>query len=175
MMNDRKWWAIVQRGTGKRLATGLRPTRRETIEAEAANVFQKNVEYDAVEISAEEAAAHIASSPEWVKQIVALREKAVARPVTSFGDLKPSEVPAISINGWRLRLSLDVTDAVPMFHMSAQFIRGLGQPKMKDVHRLGSFLDALGAIPRPNPIDGPNSNHFRWPADVDIEPKSKLN
>lgn len=167
MMNDdRKWWVVVDRASGKQLASSMRATRKETFEAESANVFE-GVNVDLVEISAEEAVINLEAAPSWVKQLIKLRDQAQAKPVYSVSNMKPSEIPVDNIDGWRVRLSLDATAVQPYFAMSVKLIRN-GIAKMKEIERLGSILDALGAIPRPEPIGDDKVCHFRWPADVDL-------
>lgn len=167
MRGDRKWWRINGAG-GRKVGISSYAVRREVFEAQVAAMFGDDHEFELVEISAKEAREEIKRSQPWVKEIVRLRELAVSRPVSNLDDVRPSYIPHVVIDRWDVNLSLDVRGEVPHFHLSAKFT-GKNPPKMKHVQLLGRYLEALGAVPRPDPMDVQRPVfHFRWVADVDF-------
>jgi hypothetical protein len=121
------------------------------------------------EISQDDFAARVRTMPAWIKETIKLRRSATKKVFATLKDMKPSEIPAATILGWRLRLSVDRIEGPPRFHLSAKTTRG-GDANEAEMTKLGDIIQVLGQSSFPELFAKNEAYHFQWPArDVDAE------
>jgi hypothetical protein len=170
MLDKRYWVAKCRHGE---IGFSTFATTKEDFEEQCKNhPHTKEGEGCAIEskeISQDEFAARVRAMPAWIKETIKLRRSATKKVFPTLKDIKPSEISAATILGWRLRLSVDLTEKRPKFHLSGKPLRGRDATEAEMV-KLGQIIQVLGNVSMPELMLKSEAYHFEWNApDVDFE------
>lgn len=167
MMDKRYWLATCEHGDAGFSTYAMTKEDFERQCAHLGHAKEKGCAIDIKEISQDSFAAHVQTLPKWVKQVVKLRREATRKIFPTLEGVRSSDIPCATIDGWRIRLSVDDMDGKFVFHLSARMAHG-NDASEKDMVRLGFMMQVMGAVPLPEIVAKNEAYHFRWDA-LDVE------